>query len=74
MLWFDGIEHTRYYLPKVQKKDWNFRDWWEILFWSTYIKYIVIIGQKDDYTIGCLLDYNYFKENYKMIAIDLYKQ
>ena len=39
-----------------------------------YIKYIVIIGQKDVYTIGCLLDYNYFKENYKMIAIDLYKQ
>ena len=39
-----------------------------------YIKYIVIIAQKDDHTIGCLLDYNYFKENYKMIAIDLYKQ
>ena len=28
----------------------------------------------DDYTTGCLLDYNYFKENYKMIAIDLSKQ
>ena len=23
---------------------------------------------------GCLLDYSYFKENYKMIAIDLSKQ
>ena len=31
-------------------------------------------GQGDDYTTGCLLDYPYPKENYKMIAIDLSKQ
>ena len=31
-------------------------------------------GQGDDYTSGCLLDYPYFKENYKMIAIDSSKQ
>ena len=31
-------------------------------------------GQGDDYTTGCLLDYSYFKENCKMIAIDLSKQ
>ena len=31
-------------------------------------------GQEDDYTTGCLLDYPYFKENYKMIAIRLSKQ
>ena len=30
--------------------------------------------QGDDYTTGWLLDYLYFKENYKMIAIDLSKQ
>ena len=29
------------------------------------------IGQGDDYTSGCLLDYTYFKKYYKMIAIDL---
>ena len=28
----------------------------------------------DDYATGCSLDYPYFKENYKMIAIDLSKQ
>ena len=27
-------------------------------------------GQGDDYTTGCLLDYTYFKNCYKMIAID----
>ena len=30
--------------------------------------------QGDDYATGCLLDYPYFKENYKMIAIDVSKQ
>ena len=34
----------------------------------------IAIGQGDDYTTGCLLDYSYFKENYKLIAIDLSKQ
>ena len=31
-------------------------------------------GSGDDYATGCLLDYNYFKKYYKMIAIDLSKQ
>ena len=31
-------------------------------------------GQGGDYTTGCLLDYPYFKGNYKMIAIDLSKR
>ena len=31
-------------------------------------------GQRDYYKTSCLLDYNYFKNYYKMIAIDLSKQ
>ena len=34
----------------------------------------ITIGKGDDYTTGCLLDYPCFKENYKMIAIDLSRQ
>ena len=34
----------------------------------------IATGQEDDYITGCLLDYSYFKENYKIIAIDLNKQ
>ena len=34
----------------------------------------IATGQRDDCTTGCLLDYNYFKDSYKMIAIDLSKQ
>ena len=28
------------------------------------------IGQGDDYTTGCLLDYSYFANTYKMIAVE----
>ena len=31
-------------------------------------------GCGDDYTTGRLLDYAYFKDNYKLIAVDLSKQ
>ena len=34
----------------------------------------IATGQGDDYKTGCLLDYNYFKNYCKMIAIDLSKQ
>ena len=34
----------------------------------------ITTGQEDDYTTGCLLDYIYFKNHYKMIAVDLRKQ
>ena len=34
----------------------------------------IAIDKGDDHTTGCLLDYCNFKENYKMIAIDLSKQ
>ena len=34
----------------------------------------IATGQGDDYTTGCLLDYPYFENTYKMIAADLSKQ
>ena len=34
----------------------------------------IATGRGDDYTAGCLLDYSYFKNCYKMITIDLSKQ
>ena len=38
----------------------------EAIKWST--------GYGDDYTTGCLLDYAYFKDHYRPIAVDLSKQ
>ena len=34
----------------------------------------IATSQGDDYTTGCLIDYIYFKNYYKMIAADLKKQ
>ena len=34
----------------------------------------VMIGKGEYYTTGSLLDYNYFKKHYKLVAIDLSKQ
>ena len=34
----------------------------------------IAIGQGDDYTSDCLLDYSYFVDTYKMMAVDLSKQ
>ena len=32
------------------------------------------MGYGDDYATGCLLDYAYFKDNYRLIAVNLSKQ
>ena len=34
----------------------------------------VSTGYGNDYTTGCLLDSAYFKDNYKILAVDLSKQ
>ena len=34
----------------------------------------IATGKRIDYTTGCLLDYQYFKVHYQLIAVDLSKQ
>ena len=34
----------------------------------------ITTGQGEDYTTGCLLDYEYIKSHYKLIAVDLRRQ
>ena len=42
---------------------------------KTYSKiWRIATGQRERYTTGCMLDYNDFKEHYKMIAINLSKR
>ena len=71
--------HSTYYLPKVEIKDYNImidgRNFFDQPINSMNKTYEnirkIATGKGDDYTTGCLLGYPYFKENYKMIAIDL---
>ena len=74
--------HSTYYLPKAEIKDYNVmidgRNSFEQPINSMNKTYEnirkIATGKGDDYTTGCLLDYPYFKENYKIIAIDLSRQ
>ena len=34
----------------------------------------IATGKGDNYTTGCLLDYQYFNDHYQLIAVDLSKQ
>ena len=71
--------HSGYYLPNVEIKNYNVMINGKIFFDQpiknhkvTYENIIkVATGKGDDYTTGRLLDYAYFRDNYKMIAIDL---
>ena len=72
----------RYNLPSVKIKDYNVmidgKNFFDQPIKNDKIIYEnirkIATGQGDDYTTGCLLDYAYFKNYYKMIAIDLSKQ
>ena len=78
----DRTSHSNYYVPKVEIKDYNVmiddKNFFDQPINSQLETYKnirkIVTGKGDDYTTGCLLDYFYFKENYKMIAIDLSKQ
>ena len=78
----DRIDHEKSYLLNVEIKDYNIMINGENFFdqpiknkKTTYenIRKIAA-GQEDNYTTGCLLDYPYFLDTYKMIAVDLSKQ
>ena len=74
--------HSTYYLRKVEIKDYNVmidgRNFFDQPIDSMAKTYESIrkiaIGQGDYYTTSCLLDYTYFKDHYKEIAIDVSKQ
>ena len=76
------ISTRRYNLPTVEIKDYNImingENFFDQPIKNNKVTYEIIrkiaIGQGDDYTTGCLLDYSYFADTYKMIAVDLSKQ
>ena len=71
-----------YYLPTVEIKDYNImingENFFDQPIKNNKITYEnirkIATGQGDDYTTGWLLDYPYFANTYKMIAVDLSKQ
>ena len=76
----DRQSFSQFYLPRVMVKDYNvIID--KLAFFDLPIKTekeayekIIDISRNNEYTTGNLLDYDYSKKYYKLIAIDLSKQ
>ena len=86
VLAFENDDHRistkRYNLPTVEIKDYdiviNGENFFDQPIKNNKVTYEnikkIVTSQGDDYTTGCLLDYSYFADTYKMIAVDLSKQ
>ena len=76
----DTTSFSKYYVPKIEITNFNVlihrKQYFEILVKNKEEAYKAIIEmtKNNDYTKGSLLDYKYFKDHYKLIAIDLIKQ
>ena len=72
----------KYYLPRIDLKKYNVildgRNFYDNPIENNIEKYRelkqAMIGKGEDYITGSLLDYEYFKEHYKLVAVDLSKQ
>ena len=73
----DRTSHSAYYFLKVEIKYYNVMIDSKNFFDQSINNMTktnenirkIATGQRDDYTNGCLLDYSYFKDHYKMILI-----
>ena len=80
----DGLRTSSrcYYFPNVEIKDFNImingENFFDQPIKNNKVTYEnirkIATGQGDDYTNGCLLDYQYVKDYYKVITVDLSKQ
>ena len=71
---------SHYYVPKVEIKYFNVlidgKSFFDLRVKNEEEAYekIIEMSNNNDYTTGNLLDFDYFKENQELIAIDLSKQ
>ena len=74
--------HRKYFLPRVNITDYNLstdgRHFYDQPINDQINRFDdirkIAKGQGDDYTIGCLLDYQHFKDHFQLIAVDLSKE
>ena len=75
-------DYRKYFLPRGEIKNYNVlidgRNFYDQPINDLIKQYDEVrkfsTGQGDDYTTRYLLDYAYFKDNYRLIAVDLNKQ
>ena len=74
--------HRKHFLPRADITNFNVlidsRNFYDQPIGDQIKKYDEIrkiaSRQGDDYTTGCLLDYQYFKDHYQLITVDLSKK
>ena len=74
--------HRKYFLPRVNITNYNVlidgRNFYDQPISDQIKKYDEIrkiaVGKGDDYTTGCLLDYQYFRDHYQLICCNLSQQ
>ena len=74
--------YKKYFLPRVKIDNYNIKidggNFYDQAINDSIKQYDEIrkisTGQGDEYTTGCLLDFAYFENNYRLIAADLSKQ
>ena len=74
--------HRRYYLPRVEIKDRNLlidvRAFYDQNITDNIIKYNELVnlttGKSKDCTTGCLIDYDFYVNEWKVVAVDISKQ
>ena len=75
-------DQRKYYLPRIDLNKYNIiidgRNFYDNPIESDIEKYRelkkVMIGKGEDYTTGSLLDFDYYKKHFKLVAVDLSKQ
>ena len=78
----DGNSHRRYYLPRIEIKNYNIlidgRKFFDQNVNDSITRYTELLklttGRSEDYSTGCLIDYDYFLNDFKIAAIDLSHQ
>ena len=72
----------RYYLPRAEIKDYNVlidrRNFYDQNVNSSIVRYNELLkmttGRSEDYSTGCLLDYDYYIKDFNIVGIDLSHQ
>ena len=78
----DLISHRRYYLPRMEIKNYNFlmdgRNFYDQNINSSITRYNELLklttGKLEDYATGCLIDYDWYIKDFNIVAVDLSHQ
>ena len=79
---YNQNSRTRYYLRRVEIKDYNVlkdgRNFYDQNVNSSIVRYNELLkmttGTSEDYSIGCLLDYDYYLKDFNIVGIDFSHQ